>query len=40
MKPIRLTQHAREQCVERGTCEDEVRLAVLNGSREIKEIAM
>jgi hypothetical protein len=34
MKTIRLTQHALEQCEERGASEDEVRLAVLNGSRE------
>jgi len=35
MKPIRFTQHAREQCVERGTNEKEVTQAILNGSREI-----
>jgi hypothetical protein len=34
MKPIRLTQHARERCVQRGTTEDEVREAILSGSRE------
>jgi len=34
MKPIRLTHHAREQCVERGASEDEVKQAVINGSRE------
>jgi len=34
MKPIRLTHHAREQCVERGASEDEVKQAVVNGSRE------
>jgi hypothetical protein len=35
MKPIRFTQHAREQCVERGANEKEVTQAILNGSREI-----
>ena len=35
MKPIRFTQHAREQCVERGANEEEVTQAILNGSREI-----
>jgi hypothetical protein len=34
MKPIRLTHHAREQCVERGASEDEVKQALINGSRE------
>jgi hypothetical protein len=34
MKPIRLTHHAREQCLERGVSEDEVKQAVINGSRE------
>jgi hypothetical protein len=34
MKPIRFTQHAREQCVERGANEKEVTQAILNGSRE------
>lgn len=34
MKPIRFTQHAREQCVERGANEEEVTQAILNGSRE------
>jgi len=34
MKPIRLTQHAKEQCEERGATEDEVRQAVTQGSRE------
>jgi len=33
MKPIRLTKHAREQCVDRGATEDEVREAVEKGSR-------
>jgi uncharacterized protein YuzE len=32
MKPIRLTHHAREQCLERGASEDEVKQAVINGS--------
>jgi hypothetical protein len=27
-KPIRLTKHAREQCIERGASEDEVRQAI------------
>ncbi len=34
MKLMRLTQHAREQCVERGATEAEVRQAVEQGSRE------
>jgi len=34
MNPIRFTQHAREQCVERGANEEEVTQAILNGSRE------
>jgi hypothetical protein len=34
MKPIRLTQHARERCVQRGATEDDVREAILSGSRE------
>jgi len=34
MKPIRLTRHAREQAVERGATESEVRLAVQRGARE------
>lgn len=34
MKPIRLTTHAREQCVERGASEDEVRQAIEQGARE------
>lgn len=34
MKPIRLTKHAREQCVERGATEAEVHYAVVNGNRE------
>jgi len=34
-KPIRLTNHAREQCVERGATEDEVQQAVMYGAREI-----
>jgi hypothetical protein len=34
MKPIRFTQHAREQCVERGANEEEITQAILNGSRE------
>ena len=34
MKPIRLTKHAQEQCIERGATESEVRYAILNGYRE------
>ena len=34
MKPIRLTNHAREQARERGATETEVREAVSKGSRE------
>jgi len=34
VKPIRLTRHAREQCVERGASEDEVIQAIRVGSRE------
>jgi len=34
MKPIRLTRHAEEQCVERGATEEEVRQAIEQGSHE------
>lgn len=34
MKPIRLSRHAGEQCVERGTTADEVREAVREGTCE------
>ncbi len=34
MKPIRLTNHAREQCIERGANENEVKTAIEQGSRE------
>ena len=34
MKPIRLTKHAQEQCVERGATEAEVRHAIEHGTRE------
>lgn len=34
MKSVRLTKHAKEQCVERGAIEAEVRLALEQGSRE------
>lgn len=34
MNPIRLTRHAKEQSIERGATEEEVRQAVLIGSRE------
>jgi hypothetical protein len=33
-KPVRLTAHAREQCLERGTNEAEVSEAILHGLRE------
>ncbi len=34
MKPIRLTRHARGQCVERGATEHEVCEAIEKGTRE------
>ena len=34
MKNVRLTQHALQQCIERGTDSIEVTLAVNHGSRE------
>ena len=34
MKPIRLTLHATEQCVERGASESEVREAIQRGLRQ------
>jgi hypothetical protein len=34
MKPIRLTAHALEQCVERGAKDTEVREAIKRGVRE------
>lgn len=34
MKSVRLTQHAIQQCVERGATENEVVKAVLHGTRE------
>ena len=34
MKPIRLTKHAQEQCVERGATDAEVRHAIEHGTRE------
>jgi len=33
-KPIRLSSHAAEQCVERGATEEDVRHAILHGTRE------
>jgi hypothetical protein len=33
MKPIRLTKHAQEQCLERGTNESEVIQAIQTGTR-------
>ncbi len=35
MKPIRLTKHAIEQCIERGATEDEVKIAIEKGTREL-----
>ena len=34
MKNIRFTEHALEQCNERGASEDEVKKTILNGIRE------
>jgi hypothetical protein len=34
VKPIRLTEHARKQCVERGAMEAEVVEAIRKGTRE------
>ncbi|MDQ3397983.1 MAG: DUF4258 domain-containing protein [Deinococcota bacterium] len=34
-KPVRLTKHAREQCIERGASEAEVVEAVTQGAREV-----
>lgn len=34
MKPIRLSKHAQEQCVERGATEAEVRHAIEHGIRQ------
>lgn len=34
MKPIRLTKHAREQCIERGTNEQEIIGAIRYGTRQ------
>ena len=34
MKPIRLTRHAQEQCLERGATDTEVRYAIAHGSFE------
>lgn len=34
MKPVRLTKHAQEQCVERGATETDVRHAIEHGTRE------
>lgn len=34
MKPVRLTRHAQEQCMERGASDHEVRQAVEQGMRE------
>ena len=35
MKRIRFTNHAREQCAERGATEQEVRIAIERGAREL-----
>ncbi|MEK7397915.1 MAG: DUF4258 domain-containing protein [Candidatus Poribacteria bacterium] len=34
MKPIRFTNHAYEQCIERGATVDEVKIAIDQGVRE------
>ena len=34
MKPIRLTKHAQEQCLERGANKSEVEQAIRHGERE------
>jgi Domain of unknown function (DUF4258) len=34
MKPIRVTEHAREQCAERGAVESEVVEAIRKGTRD------
>ncbi len=34
MKPIRLTQHARQQCLDRGASEAEVVQAIRQGTRQ------
>ena len=34
MKPIRLTAHAAEQCVDRGATDAEVKYAIRHGGRE------
>ena len=34
MKPVRLSRHAKQQCVERGATPDEVREAVEKGARQ------
>jgi hypothetical protein len=34
VKPIRLTKHAREQCVERGATEAEIIESICKGTRE------
>jgi hypothetical protein len=39
MKPIRLTKHALEQCVERGATEAEVRHAIEHGSENLQNLA-
>ena len=38
MKPIRLTRHAMEQCVPRGTNEREIAESIRNGSRELAKL--
>jgi hypothetical protein len=38
VKPIRLTRHAREQCLERGAAESEVCEAIEKGTREIAKL--
>jgi len=34
MKPIRLTRHAKEQAIDRGVSEEEIIIAIRQGSRE------
>jgi len=34
MKPIRITKHAKQQCIERGAIEEEVRESILRGEYE------
>ena len=38
MKPVRLTKHARQQCLDRGASEAEVVQAVRQGTREAAKL--